>query len=46
MPVAQSESVLQGPGSQSLITCGSQMGWVQAEPGAHAIAGHAVAPTV
>ena len=46
IPVAQSESVVQGPGSQSLITTGSQTGCVHADPDAQAMAGQAVAPTV
>jgi hypothetical protein len=45
MSVAQSESVLQGPGMHWLIVCGVQGGSVQFDPGAHAMAGQAVAPT-
>jgi hypothetical protein len=46
MPVAQSESVLHGPGSHSLMICGSQIGMSHSSPRAHAMAGQADAPTV
>lgn len=44
MSVAQSASVAHGPGTQSSVAEGVQTGHVW--PGAQAIAGHAVSPTV
>jgi hypothetical protein len=44
IPAAQSLSTLQGPGRHSLVTVGLHAGCVQGWLGAHAMAGHAVAP--